>query len=127
MINAQFLPEAFKYEVSDCPRSLFNNGHMRDPGYAKFTNYLCDTRGKDSLVTEDTVQDPLMTYDGGMLLQLVAHLSIKEKPFGEIADVYVSNLVRKTSDTLEILFIFDGYRGFTAKGHNSVREMQTDL
>ena len=32
MINAQCLPEAFKYELSDYPRSLFNNGQMRDPG-----------------------------------------------------------------------------------------------
>ena len=32
MINAQSLPEAIKYELSDYPRSHFNNGQMRDPG-----------------------------------------------------------------------------------------------
>ena len=32
MINAQSLLEALKYELSDNPRSLFNNGQMRDPG-----------------------------------------------------------------------------------------------
>ena len=32
MINTQSLPEVFKYELSDYPRSLFNNGQMRDPG-----------------------------------------------------------------------------------------------
>ena len=31
-VNTQSLPEAFKYELSDYPRSLFNNGQMRDPG-----------------------------------------------------------------------------------------------
>ena len=52
-----------------------------------------------------------------MLLQRLGHLWIKEKAFGEIADGYVSQLVRKTSDTLEISFIFDGYHDITAKGH----------
>ena len=52
-----------------------------------------------------------------MLLQQLGHLWIKEKAFGEIADGYVSQLVRKTSDTLEISFIFDGYHGITTKGH----------
>ena len=58
-----------------------------------------------------------MIDDGGMLLQQLGHLWIKEKTFGEIADGYVSHLVRKASDILEILFIFDGYRGITTKEH----------
>ena len=70
------------------------------------------------MVTEDTLQDPLMIYyDGGMLLQQLGHLWIKEKAFGEITDGYVSQLVRKTSDIFELLFIFDGCRGITTKGH----------
>ena len=92
---------------------------MRDPGKTKFANYLCDTWGKDSLVTEDTLQDPLMIYDSGMLLQQLGHLWIKEKAFGDIAlaDGYVSHFIRRTSYTLEILVIFDDYRGITTKGH----------
>ena len=58
-----------------------------------------------------------MIDDDGMLLQLQGHLWIKEKTFGEIADGYVSHLVRKSSDILEILFIFDGYRCITTKEH----------
>ena len=58
-----------------------------------------------------------MIDDGGMLLQQLDHLWIKEKTFGEIAGGYVSHLVRKTRNTLEILLIFDGYRGITIKEH----------
>ena len=49
-----------------------------------------------------------------MLLQQLGHLWIKEKTFGEIADGYASHLVRKASDTLEILFYF---MGTSTKGH----------
>ena len=76
------------------------------------------------MVTEDTLQDPRMIDDGGMFLQQLGHLWIKEKTFGEIADVYASNLVRNTSDTLEILVIFDGYCGITTKGH---KQRQRDI
>ena len=69
------------------------------------------------MVTEDSLLDPLMIYDGGMLLQQLGHLWIKEETYGEIANEYASHLVRKTSDTLEILVIFDGYRVITTKGH----------
>ena len=127
MIDTESLLEAFKYELSNYPPSLFNNGQMRDPGKAKFANYLCDTWGKDSLVTEDTLQDPLIVYDGGMLLLHLVHLWIKEKTFGEIADGYVSHLVRKTRDTLEILVLFDGYRWHYNKGTLAASEKSSQI
>ena len=66
MINAESIPEAFQYELSDYPTTLFSNGQMKDAGKCRCAKHLCNTWGEDSIVAKDTLIDPVLIYDGGM-------------------------------------------------------------
>ena len=79
VINAESIPEAFLYELSDYPIALFSNGQMKDPGKCRFAKRLCDTWGEDSIIAKDILIDPVLIYDGGMFVQELISLWIRGK------------------------------------------------
>ena len=117
MINAESIPEAFQYELSDYPTALFSNGQMKDAGKWRFAKHLCNTWGEDSIVAKDTLIDPVLIYDGGMLVPELVSLWIWGKTVGAIADNYLSYHTRITRGTCEIIVAMDGYLGISTKGH----------
>ena len=92
---------------------------MRPSGKNKFSNYLCDTCVKGSIVEEAilTNPNPVIVYDGGMLIQNLTSLWTRGKTLGGIANEYVSHLTRLTRDCQEITVVFDGYEEETPKGY----------
>ena len=106
--------------MADYPPALFNaDGLMRPSGKNKFSNYLCDTWGKSSIVEEATLTNPnpVIVYDGGMLIQNLTSLWTRGKTLGGIANEYVSHLTRQSRDSQEIIVVFDGYEEETPKGY----------
>ena len=43
MINAESIPQAFQYELSDYLTALFSNGQLKDARKWRFAKRLCDT------------------------------------------------------------------------------------
>ena len=126
MINAESITEAFQYELSDYPTALYSDGQMKDAGKWRFAKHLCNTWGKDSIVVKDTLIDPILIYDGGMLVHELISLWIRGKTFtGATADNYVSYLTRITRGTCEIIVVMDGYLGLSTKGHTQRKRNPT--
>ena len=127
MINAESIPEAFQYELSDYPTALFSNGQMKDAGKRRFAKHLCNTWGEDSIVAKYTLIDPVLIYDGGMLVHELISLCIRGKTLRAIADNYVSYLtcISITRGTCEIIVVMDGYLGISTKGHTQRKRNPT--
>ena len=98
---------------------------MKDAGKWRFAKHLCNAWGEDSIVTKDTLIDPVLIYDGGMLVHELISLWIRGKTLGAIADNYVSYLTRITRGTCEIIVVMDGYLGISTKGHTQRKRNPT--
>ena len=125
MINAESIPEAFQHELSDYPTALYSDGQKKDAGKWRFAKHLCNTWGENSIVAKDTLIDPVLIYDGGMLVHELISLWIRGKTLGAIADNYVSYLTRITRGTCEIIVVMDGYLGISTKGHTQRKRNPT--
>ena len=69
MINAESIPEAFQYKLSDYLTAFFSNSHLKDAGKWRFAKRLCDTWGEDSIIVKYILIDPVLIYDLGMFVQ----------------------------------------------------------
>ena len=116
-INDESIAEAFQYELSGFPPSLYHNGHMRMAAKRKFSNYLCNSWGDSSIVEDHSLTEPnpVTAYDTGILLQNLIILWKQGITLGIIADQNVGHLIRLTRQSQEIIVTFDGYLGLQRK------------
>ena len=116
-IKEESIAEAFQYELSGFPPSLFHNGHMRVAAKRKISNYLCNPLGDRSIVEDRTLTEPnpVTAYDAGMLLHNPIILWKQGIILGSIKDQNVSHLIRLTRQSQEIIVTFNGYLGLQRK------------
>ena len=111
MINEDFATKAFQYELSDFPPAVFHNGQMRKASKHKFLNYLCCTCGNGWIVEEHRLTEPNAVYDGFVFLQNLISIWKHGRILGDIADQYVSHIIRPAGQSQELIVVFDGYLG----------------
>ena len=110
MINAESIPEAFQYELSDYPTTLFSNGQMKDAGKWRFAKHLCNTWGEDSIVAKDTLIDVsyltritrgtceiIVVMDGYLGISTKGHTQRKHNPTQSLDFVVQNDTVHDVS------------------------------
>ena len=91
---------------------------MRDSGKDRFWNELCKQWGNVALVDNSTVIDPVIVWDGDMLLYSRIRTWKRGGTLGQTVEEYNSILQREARTTSEkVVPVFDGYLQNTPKDH----------
>ena len=110
------MSEVFCFELSDYPPALFSNGMMKDSGKDRFSNELCKQCVDAALVDKSTVIDPVIVWDGDILLYSRIRTWKRGGTLGQTVEEYNSILQREARTASEkVVPVFDGYLQNTPK------------